>query len=67
MESGSPSLDREDQSVPWEESPGGLMVRIVCSRCCGPDSIPGWGTEIPLAAQRSLPKKSAHWEEVGQH
>ena len=57
MESGSPPLDREDQIVPWEEFPGGLMLRILCFRCCGPDSVPGWGTEIPQAAQRSPPPK----------
>ena len=30
----------------WE-FPSGLLVRIGYFRCCGPGSIPGWGTEIP--------------------
>ena len=28
------------------ELPGGLVVRILCIRCCGLGSVPGWGTEI---------------------
>ena len=32
----------------WE-FPGGLVVRILGFNCHGPDSIPGWGTEIQQA------------------
>ena len=29
----------------WE-FPGSLVVRILSFHCYGPDSIPGWGTDI---------------------
>ena len=31
------------------EFPGSPVVRARCFQCCGPGSIPGWGTKIPQA------------------
>ena len=33
------------------------MVRILGFHCCGPGSIPGWGTEIPQASGEAKKKK----------
>ena len=41
---------------PWD-FPGGLVVRIPCFHCCGPPSVPGWGTEIPQDVQSCQKKK----------
>ena len=35
----------------------GLMVRIPGDHCHGPNSVPGWGTEILQAVQHSEKKK----------
>ena len=35
----------------------GLMVRIPSDHCHGPNSVPGWGTEILQAVQHSEKKK----------
>lgn len=39
------------------EFPGGPEVRTVRFQCCGPSSIPGWGTTILQAAQPDQKKK----------
>lgn len=36
---------------------GGQVIRIKSFHCCGPGSIPGGGTEIPIALRYSPPKK----------
>ena len=36
------------------------MVRIPGFHCCGPGSIPGWGTEVLQAAQRGQKKKNLY-------
>ena len=40
----------------WE-FPAYLVVRIPDFHCCGPGSIPGWGTEIPQAMQHGQKRK----------
>ena len=40
----------------WE-FPNGLVATILGFHCCGPGSIPGQGTEILQAPQRSQKKK----------
>ena len=34
----------------WE-FPGGAVIRTQRFHCCGPGSVPGWGTKIPQALQ----------------
>lgn len=38
--------------------PGGLVVRIQHFNCCGPGSIPGWGTDSPQAVQHVQKNKA---------
>ena len=40
-----------------EEFPGDLVVRIPSFHCHGPASVPGQGTEIQQAVQRSQKKE----------
>ena len=40
----------------WREPPGGPVVRIPCSHCKGPASVPGWETKI-VPAIKCTPKK----------
>ena len=44
-----------------QEFPGGLVVRILGFHYHGPDSIPGWGIEIPEATQHGPKKKVIMW------
>ena len=42
---------REKSRFKPQEFPGDPVVRILDFHCCAPDSIPGWGTEIPQTMQ----------------
>ena len=47
---------------PFEEFPGGLVVRICHCHCCGPGSIPGQGTETLKATWHGQNKNKKQTE-----
>ena len=46
------------KNTKFREFPGGLVVRIPGSHCCGPDSIPGRVTKILQAVRHAKKKKN---------
>ena len=57
-----PTSGREGSNIISKKSclgefPGGLVVRTQHFPCCGPGSIPGWGTKIPQAVWHGQKKK----------
>lgn len=49
------------------EFPDSLAVRIWCFHCHSPDSISGWGTEIPQAVGHGQKKKKkviSNWKTI---
>ena len=46
-----------DSKIQSGEIPGGLVVMIWCFHHCGPDSIPGLGTQISHQAAAKVRKK----------
>lgn len=46
------------RNTKFREFCGGLVVRISGSHCCGPDSVPGQGTEFPQDTSQVFPHKN---------